>query len=65
MVNHPKPPPQPPYVTIWKTLGSVVLSGIHKMVDICQTDDSIHSKLRIFPYSEVIHGNTIFKLTEG
>ena len=28
---------------------------IHGKVDICQTDYSIHSKLRIFPYSEVIN----------
>ena len=43
---------------------SVVLRGIHGKVDICQNDYSIHSKLRIFPYSEVIHGSTTFKLTK-
>ena len=43
----------------------VVLRGIHRKVDICQTDYSIHSKQRIFPYSNVIHGSTTFKLTEG
>ena len=32
--------------------SAVVLKGIHGEVDICQTDYSIHSKLRIFPYSE-------------
>ena len=25
---------------------------------------SIHSKINFFPYSEVIHGNTAFKLTK-
>ena len=44
---------------------AVVLRGKHGTVDICQTDYSIHSKLRIFPYSEVLHGSTPFKLTEG
>ena len=29
-------------------LNDVVLRGIHRKVDICQTDYSIHSKLRIF-----------------
>ena len=32
--------------------------GIHRNVDICQTDYSIPSKLELSPYSEVIHGNT-------
>ena len=43
----------------------VVLRGIHRKVDICQTYYSIHSKLRIFPCSEVIHGSTTFKPTKG
>ena len=38
----------------------VVLREIHGNVDICQNDHSIHSKLSIFPYSEVIHGSTIY-----
>ena len=33
--------------------------------DICQLNYSIHSKLRFFPYSEVIHGSTKFKPTKG
>ena len=37
---------------------AVVLRGIHWKIGICQTDYNIHSKLRIFPYSEVIHGST-------
>ena len=44
---------------------AVILRGMHKKVDIWQIDYSIHSKLRIFSYSEVIHGNTTFKLTKG
>ena len=43
---------------------AVVLRGIHGEVDICQIDYSVHSKLRTFPYSEVIHGSTTFKLTK-
>ena len=43
----------------------VVLRGIHGKVDICQTYYSIHSKQRLFPYSNVIHGSTTFKLTKG
>ena len=31
---------------------AVVLRGLHGKVDICQTEYSIHSKLRILPYSE-------------
>ena len=31
---------------------------------ICQTDNSNYSKLRIFPYFEVLHGSTTFKLTK-
>ena len=42
---------------------AVILGGIRRKVDICQTDYSIHSKQRIFPYSNVIHGSTTFKLT--
>ena len=38
--------------------SAVVLRGIHKKVDICQTDHSIHSKQRIFSYSLVIYGRT-------
>ena len=41
-----------------------VLRGVHGKVDISQTDYSIHSKLKFFPYSGVIHGNTRFKLTK-
>ena len=43
----------------------MVLRWIHWKVDICQTDYSIHSERRISPYSEVIHGNTTFKLMKG
>ena len=43
---------------------AVALTGIHETVDICQTDYSILSKLRIFPYCEVMHGGTTFKLTK-
>ena len=38
--------------------SAVVLRGIHKKVDICQTDHSIHSKQRIFSYSLVKYGST-------
>ena len=44
---------------------SMVLRGTHGKVDICQTDYSIHSKQRISPYSNVIHGNTTLKLKKG
>ena len=44
---------------------AVVLRGIHRMVDVCQTDYGIHSKLKISPYSRAIHGSTTFKLTKG
>ena len=44
---------------------AVVLKGIHGDVDMYQTDFKIHSKLRIFPYSEAIHGSTTFRLTKG
>ena len=43
---------------------AVVLRVIHGKVDICQTGYSIHFKLGIFPYSNVIHGSTTLKLTE-
>ena len=44
---------------------ALVLRGIHGKVDICQTDHRIHFKLRIFAYSDVEHGSTTFRLTEG
>ena len=34
-----------------------MLRGRHRKFAICQTDHSIHPKLRIFPHSEVIHGS--------
>ena len=40
---------------------AVVVRGIRK-AGICQADYSIHSKQRIFPYLEVIHGSATFKL---
>ena len=43
----------------------VVLGGMHRNVDICQTDYSIHLKLSILPYSEVIHRGITLKLTKG
>ena len=43
---------------------AVVLREIHGSANICQTDYSIPSKLEFSPYSEVIHGNTSFKLTK-
>ena len=43
---------------------TMVLRGIHRKVDICQTGYITHSKLRIFPYSEVIHGSTTFRLNK-
>ena len=43
---------------------AVVLRVIHRKFDICQTDYNIHSKIGIFPYSNVIHGSTTLKLTE-
>ena len=36
---------------------AVMLRGRHRKFAICQTDHSIHPKLRIFPHSEVIHGS--------
>ena len=56
---------------VWQ--GSEYASGLLKLlcrgwiqgkVDICQTDYSIYLKLRISPYSEVIHGISTFKLTK-
>ena len=44
---------------------AVVPGGIHRKVDIFQTDFSIYSKERIFLYSEVAHGSKTFKLTIG
>ena len=44
---------------------AVVLKGIHVKVDICQTDNDFHSKLRIFSYSEVMHGSATFRFTKG
>ena len=41
------------------------LRGIYRKADICQTDYSIHSKQRMFPHSNVIHGSTTFKLTKS
>ena len=40
---------------------AVILRGKHKKVDICQTGYSI---MRLFPYSELVHGSTTFKLTK-
>ena len=45
--------------------AEVVLRWIYGKVDICQTDYSVHSKLRIFRYSEVMHRSATFKLTKG
>ena len=42
----------------------MVLRGIHEKDDICQTDYTVYSKLRIFPYSEVIYRSITFKLTK-
>ena len=39
----------------------MVVGMIHRKADICQVDYSIHSKLRIFCYSEIPHGSTTFK----
>ena len=44
---------------------AVVLRGIHVKVDIRQIFYSIHSKLRIFPYSEVTNRSTTFMLMKG
>ena len=42
-----------------------ILRAIPGKVDICQTDYNIHSKLRIFPCSEVIHESATFKQMKG
>ena len=44
----------------------MVLGGIHGNVEMCRTEYNIPSKLiqKISPYSEVIIGNTTFKLTK-
>ena len=44
---------------------AVVLRGVQGKVDICQIDYSIHPKIGIFPYSEVIHESKTVKLTKG
>ena len=44
---------------------AIVPREIHRNVDICQTDYSIHSKLEFFLYSEVINGSTTFTLMKG
>ena len=44
---------------------AVLLKGMQWKVDICQINYRIHSKLRIFPYSEVIYGSATFKLMKG
>ena len=38
---------------------------VHVKPDIYQTDYSIHSKLGISPYSEIINGSTTFKPRKG
>ena len=43
----------------------LILRGIHGKVDICQTDYGIHSRLRIFPNTDVIHGGATFKPTKA
>ena len=43
----------------------MVLRRLNGKVDICQTDYSTHSKQRTFPYSNVMHGSTTFKLKKG
>ena len=43
----------------------IILKEIHRNIDICQTDCSIHSKLEFSPYTEVIHVSATFKLTKG
>ena len=44
---------------------AVVLRGTHRKYDICKTHCGIHTKLNIFSYSEVKHGNITFKLKKG
>ena len=41
---------------------ALVVRGIHRNVDICQTDYDIPSKLEFSPYFEMIHGCTTLKL---
>ena len=41
----------------------LVLRGTHNKIDICQT--YIRSQLRLFPYFEVAHVSTTFKLKKG
>ena len=41
---------------------ALVVRGIHRNVDICQTDYDIPSKLEFSPYFEMIHGCATFKL---
>ena len=53
-----------PVVTVLSYFA-VALRGIHRNVDICQNDYKIPSKPELFPYSEVIHESTKFKLTKG
>ena len=50
----------PDYVSCFAVVLRVMLG-----IDICETDYSIHAKLRISPYSEVIHGSTTFTPTKG
>ena len=42
----------------------LVLRWMHGKFDICPTDYSVHSNLKISLYSEVINGSTTFKLME-
>ena len=42
---------------------AVILRGIHRNIDICQTVYNTSSLLEFSPYSEIIHGCT-FKLTK-
>ena len=42
----------------------LILRGIHKNIDICQTVYNIPSILEFSPYSEIIHWCTTFKLTK-
>ena len=52
---------------VYLSCFAVVLRGIHGKVGLSETDHSIHSKLRNYPYSEaeVMHGCTTFKLTKS
>ena len=42
----------------------LVLRWMHEKFDICPTDYSVHSNLKISLYSEVINGSTTFRLME-